>query len=126
MPAQAAHAPRRSLAPLFKPGSELDRRGQPRAKAMRDGQAFRPDGLAASVLIVDLSDAGARLRVRGGQVLPDDFILADPLTFQAHRAAVAWRKDAEVGVRLGRSQSLRGVVPGALQPAKAFCEHALR
>ena len=118
MPAQA------SLAPL--PDLELDRRFQPRVSAMRDGQAFRPDGLAASVLIVNLSEDGARLRVRGGQALPDDFVLADPLTFQAHRARVAWRKDAEVGVRLLRSQSLRGVVPGALQPAKAFCERAPR
>ena len=124
MSAQASRAPRASLAPL--PDLSTDRRLQPRASVMRDGQAFRPDGLAASVLIVNLSDGGARLRVRGGQTLPDDFVLADPLTFQAHRAAVAWRKDAELGVRLLRSQSLRGVVPGALQPAKAFCERSVR
>lgn len=115
---------RASLAPL--PDLGLDRRIQPRELVMRDGQAFRPDGLAASVLIVNLSEGGARLRVRGRQVLPDDFVLADPLTFQAHRASVVWRKDAEVGVRLLRSQSLRGVVPGALQPAKAFCERTVR
>ena len=113
-----------SLAPL--PPVEPDRRRHPRASVMRDGQAFRPDGLAASVLIVDISDGGARLRVRGGQVLPADFVLADPTTFLAHRATVVWRRDAEVGVRLLRSQSLRGVVPGALQPAKAFCERAGR
>ena len=124
MSAQAALAPRPSLAPL--PDLGLDRRSRPRASTLRDGQAFRPDGLAAAVLIVDLSEDGARLRVRGGQTLPDDFVLADPLTCQAHRAAVVWRRDAEVGVRLLRSQSLRGVVPGALQPAKAFCERAGR
>ncbi len=119
MPAQAA-----ALAPL--PASVLDRRISPRAAVMRDGQAFRPDGLAATVLILNLSDGGARLRVRGGQTLPDDFVLADPLTWLAHRAQVIWRKDAEVGVRLLRSQNLRGVVPGALQPAKTFCESGRR
>lgn len=124
MSAQASLASRPSLAPL--PDTSDDRRLQPRSSVMRDGQAFRPDGLAASVLIINLSEQGARLRVRGGQTLPDDFVLADPLTFQAHRARVVWRKDAEVGVRLLRSQSLRGVVPGALQPAKAFCERSLR
>ena len=104
----------------------VNRRLTPRLDAMRDGQAFRPDGLAATVLIVDLSEGGARVRVRGGQVLPDDFVLADPLTWLAHRAQVIWRKDAEVGVRLLRSQNLRGVVPGALQPAKTFCESVRR
>lgn len=112
-------------APAF-PSVDPNRRLAPRATAMRDGQAFRPDGLAAIVLIVDLSEAGARVRVRGGQVLPDDFVVADPLTWVAHRAQVVWRKDAEVGVRFLKSQSLRGVVPGALQPAKAFCERAGR
>lgn len=99
-----------------------DRRLQPRASIMRDGQAFRPDGLSAAVLIVDMSDGGARLRVRGGLSLPDDFVLADPATFLAHRAQVMWRREAELGVRLLRAQSLRGMVSGALQPAKAFCE----
>ena len=106
---------------LLPPQPELNRRLAPRSPAMRDGQAFRPDGLAATVLILDLSDVGARLRTRG-QALPDDFVLADPQTWVAHRAHVVWRRDAEVGLRLSRSQSLRGVVPGALQPAKAFCE----
>ena len=117
MPAQAAPA---------LPQSFENRRRSPRATVMRDGQAFRPDGLAATVVIVDVSDEGARIRVRGGQVLPDDFVLADPATWLGHRARVVWRRDAEVGVRLLKSQSLRGVVPGALQPAKAFCERASR
>ena len=108
---------------LLPPPPELNRRLSPRAPAMRDGQAFRPDGLAVSVLIVDLSDTGARVRPRG-QALPDDFVLADPATWLAHRAHVVWRRDAEAGLRLTRSQSLRGVVPGALLPAKAFCERA--
>lgn len=124
MSAQAASGPRPSLAPLPELGD--DRRTQARTPVLRDGRAFRPDGLAASVLIVDLSDGGARLRVRGGQILPDAFVLADPLTFQAHRAAVVWRRDAELGVRLLRSHDLRGVVPGALHPAKAYCQRAGR
>lgn len=118
MPAQAA-----SLTPL---DLHDDRRAHQRTTVMRDGQAFRPDGLAASVLIVDISAGGARIRVRGGHALPDDFVLADPHTFQAHRCTVAWRRDAEVGVRFLRSHNLRGVVPGALQPAKAFCLRAQR
>ncbi len=108
----------------FFPGAE--RRLAPRLSAMRDGQAFRPDGLAAPVLIIDLSDGGARLRLRGGQALPDAFVLADPATWTAHRVQVIWRRDAEVGVRLLKAQNLRGVVPGALQPAKAFCERVGR
>ena len=120
--------PNSSSLPGPTPGSlsGVDRRVAPRVSALRDGQAFRPDGLAAALLIVDLSDTGARLRMRGGLVLPDDFVLADPHTWTAHRAQVVWRRDAEVGVRLLRSQSLRGVVPGALQPAKAFCERVGR
>ncbi len=108
------------------PYSQPNRRLAPRASTLRDGQAFRFDGLAATILIVDLSDAGARIRVRGGQTLPDDFVLVDPTTWLAHRAQVVWRKDAEVGAKLLKSQSLRGVVPGALQPAKAFCQRSGR
>ena len=100
----------------------VDRRAAPRSGVMREGQAFRPDGLAAPVLIVDLSESGARLRVRGGVCLPPDFVLADARTWLAHRAQVVWRKDAEVGVRLLRAQDLRGVIPAALLPAKRFCE----
>ena len=100
----------------------LDRRALPRVSVMRDGRVFRPDGLDASVLIVDLSDSGARLRPRGAEGLPDLFVLADPATFLAHQAQVIWRRDGEMGVRLLRSQSLKGVVPGAFLGAKAFCE----
>lgn len=109
-----------SAAPLA--AASVDRRGAARSSVMREGQAFRPDGLSAPVLIVDLSDGGARLRVRGAVRLPDDFVLADPHTFLAHRAEVVWRKEAEVGVRLLRAQDLRGMVPAALLPAKRFCE----
>lgn len=112
-----------SPAPL---ASALDRRRDPRTAVMRDGQAFRPGGLDETVLIVDLSDGGARLRVRGAKTLPDDFVLADPSTFLAHRAQVIWRKEAEVGVRLLRAQSLRGAVPEAMAPAKAFCQARAR
>ena len=100
----------------------LERRALPRAAVMREGRAFRPDGLNASVLIIDLSDGGARLRPRGAERLPDLFVLADPATFLAHQAQVVWRRDGEMGLRLLRSQNLRGVVPGALLAAKAFCE----
>ena len=102
----------------------LERRVVPRVSALRDGRVFRPDGLNASVLIVDLSDGGARLRQRGAEGLPDLFVLADPHTCLAHQAQVMWRRDGELGVRLLRSQSLRGVVPSAFAAAKAFCERA--
>ena len=115
-----------SLASAPQPSADANRRVAPRLSAMRDGQAFRPDGLAATVLIVDISDTGVRVRVRGGQVLPDDFVLADPRTWLAHRVAVVWRRDADVGVVIRKTQNLRGVIPGALQPAKAFCERASR
>ena len=107
------------MSAVISPG--VDRRLHVRTHVMRDAQAFRPDGLSAPVLLLDLSEGGARLRVRGVP-LPDDFVLADPLTFTAYRAQVVWRKDAEVGVRLLRAQSLLGAVPAALQPVKAFCE----
>ena len=121
MPAAALARP---AAPSL--GSGAERRVAPRMSVMRDGQAFRADGLAVPVLIVDLSDGGARLRQRGQVGLPADFVLVDPATFLAHRARVVWRQDAELGVQILRSQSLRGVVPGALQAAKSFCERAGR
>lgn len=104
----------------------VDRRTSARTPVMREGQAFRPDGLSAPVLIVDLSEGGARVRVRGGMSLPADFVLVDPHTRLAHRAQVVWRKEAEVGVRLLRAQDLCGMVPAALLPAKRFCEAQAR
>ena len=104
----------------------VERRIAPRAGVMRDGRVFRPDGLDASVLIADLSDGGARLRPRGAERLPDLFVLADPCTWTAHQAQVVWRRDGELGVRLLRSQSLRGMVPAAFAAAKAFCERGGR
>ena len=106
--------------------STVDRRVDPRVTAMRNGQVLRPDRLPADILIVDLSERGARLRVRGGLLLPRNFALVDPRTWLAHSARVIWRKDAEVGVRLLKSQNLRGLVPGALEAGKAFCASANR
>ena len=100
-----------------------DRRDTPRILVMREGLAFRPDGLAATVLIVDLSSGGARLRSRG-QAVPNDFALVDPMTWLVHSATIMWRRDSEVGVKLMRSQSLRGQIGPALSPARRFCEAA--
>ena len=53
--------------------------------------------------------------------IPRDFVLADRTTMIAHRCTRVWTKDAELGLAISRSLSLKGVVPGPLMAARAWC-----
>lgn len=98
-----------------------DRRLNPRLPSLHPGRLFMPDGAGLDVVIVDLSASGARVRLRRMAGVPTDLVLADRTTMIAHRASVVWSRDAELGLRLTRSLSLKGAVPEPLQAARAWC-----
>ena len=49
-------------------------------------------------IIVDLSDAGARLKCKGASDLPDQLMVTIPGSGGIRKAEVRWRKDDAIGV----------------------------
>ncbi|MFN3930476.1 MAG: PilZ domain-containing protein [Brevundimonas sp.] len=95
-----------------------DRRLEPRSPANARGVVVAP-GLELGCLILDLSNAGARLRLDRNLALPERVIIVDVAQATAVEAQVAWRKGQEAGVkRLGPGASLRGLVPSRLTTAR--------
>lgn len=56
--------------------------------------------LSADILIRNASDSGAKLTVRNGNFIPDDFDLMIPARQAEYRAHVCWRRSGEIGVAL--------------------------
>ncbi len=63
-------------------------------------------------MVKDISEGGARLRVRASDVEGDEVTLIDVKEGTERRARVVWRRDTEIGVeftapsRLGRPRSV--------------------
>jgi len=57
------------------------------------------DGKEHTVLLRDLSETGARLRLAGSGTLPDRFKLVAPLEKVNAECVVVWRRGVDCGVR---------------------------
>ena len=101
-----------------------NRRGGPREEAQRTVHLFDGERRLGTAVLLDQSPGGARLSTpRGGQP-PEAFAFVEVDTALAHLAEVAWRSDEAVGVRVLRSQRLRGYVPADFAGMKRFWEQA--
>ena len=107
---------------LFKPKAVPpltgeDRRGAMRRAANARGVVCAPD-METACLIVDLSDAGMKLRLDRGGALPREVVVVDVAAGVAYPATVVWQRGQEAGLRQTGVKSLRGLAPARLMPAR--------
>jgi len=100
-----------------KPAVEPDRRIGARRPANARGVICAP-GLETACLIVDLSDAGMKLRLDRGGALPHEVVVVDVAAGVAYPATVVWQRGQEAGLRQTGAKSLRGLAPARLIPAR--------
>lgn len=80
-----------------------------RSGALLDG---RPERILRCA-IKDISEGGARLRVKSEEVVGDEVMLIDPKEGTERRARIVWRSEHELGVafigpgRLGRPRGVQ-------------------
>ena len=101
-----------------------NRRHGARDAARRTVHLFDGDRRIGMAMLLDESPGGARLSLPSGGQPPDAFTFVEVETALAHAAEVAWRSDEAMGVRVGRSQRLRGYVPPEFSVMKRFWERA--
>ena len=100
-----------------KPAVEPDRRMGARRPANARGVICAP-GLETACLIVDLSDAGMKLRLDRGGALPREVVVVDVEQAVAYPATVVWQRTNEAGLRQTGARSLRGLAPERLIGAR--------
>ena len=92
-----------------------DRRAAPRPRKLLSGKlVYGQPGYSVDVTIRNLTDRGARVRLVTEVVVHDPVWLIDNGAGVAYRAAVAWRKPPELGLRFDEAVDLRVPATGAL------------
>ena len=74
-----------------------DQRSSPRRRFLKIGQTFWPNGDSSECVVLNLSERGAKLEIRG--VLPRRFDLVIDGQRWRRSCALVWRKANRVGVR---------------------------
>jgi len=106
------------MRPFSSARANADRRAQTRDAVNRRAKVLDRQ-FALDATIRDLSGSGARLSFSGGRTpSADTFIVVDLGVALGHEARVIWRKGDECGVRILKTQDLRGLVPGQFDAAK--------
>jgi hypothetical protein len=72
--------------------------------------------------IRNLSEDGARITFKKGQMVPSNFILIDTWAARGHRAHIAWVKANEAGVSFTGSFDMNSITDPALNYLKRFWE----
>ncbi len=101
----------------FPTGVDQDRRTAVRIQTQRSGKVLC-GAFAWDCVIRDLSSSGVRVQMLAGATPPDQIQLVDLVAGLAHDVTVAWRKDRELGLRIGKTYDLRGLAPAAAGTAK--------
>ena len=92
-----------------------DRRGAPRRRALLSGKlVYGAAEYSVDCTIRDLTETGARVRLATDVPVHDPVWLIHLNLGTAYRAAVAWRKPSELGLRFDGAVDLNGPVDAAL------------
>jgi hypothetical protein len=87
----------------------LDRRKASRKKVLRGGRTYWPNGDSSDCIILNLSERGAHLEIRGP--LPNLFDLAMVGHHWRRSCTVVWRKANRVGVKFEGQSSVASSRP---------------
>ena len=98
-----------------RPGN--DRRAQVRRALNARGIVVGP-GLEAPCLIVDMSEAGLRIRLERNLALPEPLVVVDVATGTAHDVQLVRRDGVEAGLRRTGGTRLGGLTPSRLTRAR--------
>jgi hypothetical protein len=98
-------------------GVEQDRRTAVRIQTQRSGKILC-GAFAWDCVIRDLSSSGAKVQMLQSAAPPGQVQLVDLVAGLAHDVSVAWQRDREIGLRIGRTYDLRGLTPAAASAAK--------
>jgi hypothetical protein len=94
-----------------------DLRAHPREQVNRRAKVLE-GSFAVDALIKDISVGGARLVFPGRTPSREDLVVVDIDMATAYACEVVWRKGPDFGVRILKSQDLRGLVSGQFDPAR--------
>ncbi|HTK35034.1 MAG TPA: PilZ domain-containing protein [Caulobacteraceae bacterium] len=105
--------------------SKVDLRAHPREVVNRRAKAL--DGLfALDGTIRNISPAGLLLSLPGRTPSAEEFVVVDLDVGHAYLCKLVWRKGPDHGMRILKSQELRGLVPGQFDPARRIWRQAAR
>jgi PilZ domain len=86
--------------------SATDQRATPRRRVCYGAQiAIDPALAPAEVLVRNISDGGAAVRVLGGRLLPDPFQLSVEHGRIARSAHIVWKKGDDIGVSFDKASA---------------------
>jgi len=92
-----------------------ERRPKGRRRALLGGMVVHSQGrFSFPVTIRNLSEDGARIAFKKGQMMPSDFYLVDTWAGQGHRARIAWVSATEAGVSFENSFDMNAITDPAL------------
>lgn len=98
-----------------------DRRPKSRRRALLGGVVVHSGGrFSFPCTIRNLSEDGARISFKRGQMLPSEFFLVDTWAGQGHRARIAWVTASEAGVAFCDSFDMNAIEDAALGYLKRF------
>ena len=95
--------------------------GKSRRRALLGGLVVHSQGrFSFAVTIRNISEDGARIAFKKGQMMPSDFVLIDTWAGQGHRARIAWVTATEAGVAFSDSFDMGAIADPALSYLKRF------
>jgi len=101
-----------------------DRRPNARRRALKGGMVVHSGGrFTFPCTIRNLSEDGARIAFKRGQMMPSDFYLVDTWAGQGHKAHIAWVTATEAGLSFTGSFDMNAITDPALGYLKRFWEN---
>ena len=103
-----------------------DRRPKSRRRALLGGLVVHSGGrFSFPCTIRNVSEDGARIAFRKGQMLPSDFYLVDTWAGQGHRARIAWVTATEAGLSFSGSFDMNAITDPALSYLRRMWENRI-
>lgn len=102
---------------LFRKKDQPDRRAEPRRTVNARGVVVAP-GVEVGCLIMDMSEAGMRIRLERNLPLPAEVVVVDVAEGAAHEARVLRREGHEAGLKRLAQTPLKGLTPSRLTAAR--------
>ena len=99
----------------------VEARRTPRKRVILGGKVIYNEGqYTTDCRIRDISEAGARIVLAPGLVIPTRVVLVDTRNAIAYEAEVVWMKPPDFGIRFLTTHAVRGALPPHLQYLKRY------
>jgi hypothetical protein len=108
---------------------EVDPRYSGRKRVLQSGKLCFGKNLSLTVdcIIHDVSDAGMRVQVQPGPVIPAEVVIVHLRTHRAYTASVAWQRRGSIGFKFLSRHDLNQPETPEMEALRQYCvEHDLR